>query len=203
MKKLVLSISVLALLASCGAEESQEQNAEENEKDTEQVEEIVEEETEEITYDEEDVALPVATEYTSFDFLMAYNKSGHKLLDALAGQDVTITDFLCVSVSDTRIKAIGFNGVNSTEFSDPDNGYKNTVHGDVLPAYSTDYMYVDLWNFTYETKDELKDYEQSEDGYEKTYHSSFSIVIPGDELKYFSTTALDLYNAKITEIHNF
>jgi len=203
MKKIILSASIMALVLSCGSEE------EKIEKEVSKAKTEVKSEVKKIEEDvniyanELDLELPVKNEYSSYDFLTIYNQSGHKFLEALAGKDVKITNFLCVNATDSRITAIGYNGEFSTEKSEPENNITNNVNGKILDAHETEYLYVDLWQFTNETNKELKDVEKPVGSTEKIYHSSFSINIPGDELKYFNSLALDLYKAKITEIKNF
>ncbi len=191
MKKIVLSLGVFALLASCGSEESTNENNESTNNET--TEEIVE-------------AVPQELTFTSFDLLTQYEEGQEEFLESLKGNNITITQVLFQSGSETFMYGWGYNGSEMTLYSNPETGSSNIVRDIPVLANPGPNLGFELTNFTEETPSEFVQLEMianENGGSDQVYHTMLTIVVPGDNITIKNTTTLVIDKAEIITHENF
>ncbi|MFT4602338.1 MAG: hypothetical protein ACI857_002524 [Arenicella sp.] len=189
MKKLLLSLSVLAFLVSCGSETEQEENTDLT---NEEVVEIVED-------------APKDLSYTSFDLLNEFSEGQEEFLATLAGNNITITNILFQNGDLNLMMAWGYNGTSMTLYSNPETGTEQIVDGNVLPAYSGKNLSLEFTKAIEENSMDFIQFENlsDEDKSSQRYNTMFSVLVSGDNIKMKSSSFLTIEGAEIIEHVNF
>ena len=186
MKKIILSLSILALLTSCGSKEKKE--AQSNTSTEESVKDV-----------------PKELSFTSFDLLNKFKEGQEDFLNSLKGNNVTITQILYQSGSEKFMYAWGYNGSEMTLYSNPESGFSNIVRGNVALANPGPNLGFELTNLSEENPKELVPFEMNgnDKGTDETFHTMFTVFVNGDDIQSKNQTTLTIDGARIIAHENF